>query len=699
MFDNWFTTRCMTLVDSNGEALQGEAKQLAEKALDEARLAKYKVWADKDCLMCKKAPRLFSREEPLVDAQGNRLRICGHLVKNKANYCSKCSGDAPGGWWRCGECGKPVGNESPTCPYCGHPMHPEMRKDLSTGSWRQRQGVFAERFDLADLNVLLPYGLNIQENQRGLLLEGGELTQVMGPGHYACDDFRSEEVKAYGEHCIIFVDMSEFSLPLRVSGVFTKGSLQCDVHLELTLRMVSDLEHCKSFIRNLMGRRLLFETGEETVPYELGYNEIMHVLLQMTDDTVRRFCADKSVDELFKDTSLRKKLENIVRNELEDRLNSLGMCLVRLGELDFESEVFDKLREQEGEIEEQRRRNEFMLEADRIANDATKRKIFSEQEMEDYMADLAHRAKIREGEREIELERIRRKWEYERTLEELTYDCDLEDEKRKRELQARLADLNNEIVLDEKRREAEYKKVLAGKQNEYDVALMDEKIREVQRRVEEADDEHRRKLRNANKMQELRLEIEETRAWIAVKVEKERARLAMKKEEDEVERESTKGWLEIKAEKNKIDAEQADRNANRQIQIDNAAAERQVNKAKGMSGLSCEAILAAEDDPARRRDILELIRLDMNLLEKKSEKDRDALLLAVAAARNKSEAEEEIKRMDREHREQLDKAVKENMETYKAMVAMGERMFNQVIENLNRPSTNSSSTTNNQFVK
>ncbi|MCR4574832.1 MAG: hypothetical protein K5787_13830 [Lentisphaeria bacterium] len=717
MFDNWFTTRCMTLVDSDGYALQGEAKTLANKALDDAKLAKCKVWADKECLMWKKAPGLFSKDEPLVDAQGNRLRICGHLVKSKANYCSKCSADAPGGWWRCGECGKPVGNESTNCPHCGHPLHPEMRQDLSTGSWRQRQGVFAERFDLSDLNVLIPYGLNIQENQRGLLLEGGELTQVLEPGHYACEDFRSEEVKKYGEHCIIFVDMSEFSLPLNLTKVWTKGSMTCDVHLELTLQIVSDLAHGKSFIRNLMGRRLLFETGQETIPYELGYSEIMHVLEQMTDDVVRRFCVDKTVDELFKDDSLRKELEDKVKSELQGRLDSLGLCLVRLGKLDFKSETFDKLREQEGEVEEQRRRNEFMLAADDMANDATKRKMLTEQEMEDYMADLAKRAKISEGERERELERVRRKWQYDRLLEEYTYDSDLADEKRRREMKVRLDELNNKIVLDDKerearykarleelnrdieysktRRDADYKQRLAGKQNEYDMALMEEKIHEVNRRIEEADDDHHRKLKNANIMQDLRLKIEKERAEIMLKKEREEAEIEIAKKREEVEIETTDKWLDIKKKKNTIDADKADRDADTRIKEDDAAAQRKVTIAQGLNGVSAEAILAAEGDSGRRSDILELYRIKMSAAEKKGTSP-EALILAALAKRGDPEASEVVARMDREHRAEMDKAVQENKQLFEDMLKMNERMFNQVVENFSRPAPGNTTT---QIIK
>ena len=47
-----------------------------------------------------------------------------------------------------------------------------MRLDISDGSWRKDEDIFAERFELQDIAPLMQNGLNIQESQSAILLEG-----------------------------------------------------------------------------------------------------------------------------------------------------------------------------------------------------------------------------------------------------------------------------------------------------------------------------------------------------------------------------------------------------------------------------------------------------------------------------------------------------------------------------------------------
>ncbi len=696
----------MTLVGSNGKALQGEAKELAENALYEAKLAKYKVWADEDGLMLKKVPGLFNKPEPIVDAKGNRLQICGNHVKIRASYCSKCEAQAPESWWRCGECGRPVFHDRDICPHCGHHVNPGMRADISTGSWRQREGIFAERFDLADVNPLLPYGLNIQENQRGLFLEGGELTMVMTPGHYASEDFRSEEVKQYGEHAIVFVSLSEFSLPLRVSGIRTKESMACDVHIALTLQF--DQDNGNSFLCNLMRNRLTFEVGDNCSS-AIGYDEIMQNLLEPTDDLVRRFCGNRTIEELFKSASIRVDLEMAIMKALAGHLHSHGLRLVRLGELDFESDVFDELRKQEGEIEEQRRRNEFMLAADKVANDATMRHAVSEQEMVDYMANLAQRAKISEEQRDWELKRIRRKWQYDDQLDELaqsynlsleklakasnlkkeqilrlseeemtqlTSSYNLKDEEQRRQAKLRLQAINDEIKEFDTRHVAELNRMLADKQNEYDKVLIEERIAEVNHRIQWAKFELDSRIKEADAMREIRV----TEAWAKLREEIRRNRALNEIDE-------TNKWVIVKGNKYKVEDDHADREVEREIRLKDAEVKRRVQAAQGYNGMDPLAVIAAQDDPAI---IDKLVSEHLGEIELRMKPD---VLLAAQAKRGSEEAEEKIARMDREQKERMDKTLAENRDMYEAMLKMSERMFNQMTEKMTRPNGGSVSTT------
>ena len=713
MFENWFINRCMTLVGNNGRRLQGKAMEQAEAALNEAKLAGFKVWADKNGLVFKKAHGLFSQSEPLFDAEGNRLRICGNPVHIRTNFCSKCSGDAPGGWWRCGECGKPVGNETMVCPHCGHHMNPTIQSDISTGSWIQREGVFAERFDLADVNVLLPHGLNIQENQRGLFLEGGELTMIMTPGHYACEDFCSDDVKQYGAHAIVFVDMGEFSLPLQVIGVYTKENMKCDVHLQLTLQF--DPDNGNSFLCNLMRNRLVFEVGD-ACPVVLGTDEIKQILFQTTDDIVRHFCVDKAIYSLFKSADTRVNLELEIMKKLAGQMHSLGLRLVRLGELEFKSETFNELRDMDGQVEITRRKNEYMLAADKIANDAILRNAISEKEMENYMATLAQKAQISAGQRDLEMKRIRRKWEYEDKLDAMTRDYNLnmetlaqasrltkeqmaeksetemrqlvdsynlKDEEQRREAQFRLQKINDDIKELDTRHAAELRRLLEDEQNEYDRKLIEEKVNEVERRVKEAD-----------AMLGYRLEREKDK----LEQERKRAKIAIYKEWEFAQIEVTKKWTEVAAEADRIEDDRKDRDIDREIRLKDAEAERliklknaetdrMVRAAQGMNGMSLFAIIAATADPSTRE---KLVEVHLGEIERRMKPE---VLLAAMAKRGNDEAQAKIDRMDKEHREHLEKTVLDNRQMYETVMQMTEKTFNQMMLQMSRSNSGGNSTT------
>lgn len=729
MFESWFYKRCMTLVGSNGRRLVGEAMEQAEATLNEAKLAGYKVWADENGLMFKKAPGLLSKAERMIDKQGNPLHICGHLVHVKANYCSKCTADAPDGWWRCGECGKPVGNDSSVCPHCGHHLNPVIRADISTGSWVQRDGVFAERFDLADVNVLLPYGINIQENQRGLMLEGGELTKVMTPGHYACENFRSEKVKQYGEHAIVFVDLSEFSLPLRVSGVYTKESMTCDVHIQLTLQF--DPENGNAFLCNLMRNRLTFEVGD-ACPATLGYDEIMEKLLQTTDDVVRRFCIDKSVDTLFESADVRVDLELEIMRKLAGQLHSMGLRLVRLGELEFKSEVFDKLRVMKGDIETTRRRNEFIFAADKLADDATMKGALRRQEVEDYLADLAQRGEINAGQREQAMKRIRRQWAFDDVMDEMTreydlnlaklarssnltmeqmtakskeemqslvYSYNLKDEDQRREAKLRLQKINDDIKELDTRHAAELRRVLEDTQNEYDKMLISEQLENVKGRIEESEAARKRRIKEA-----------EEKLANSLRLEKERVEITIFVEWQEAKQKATEGWIRLKDIKNKVEGDNLDRNAEREsrmkdadvereikikdaetdrlIKLKNADTDNMVRGAQGVNGMDLFAIIAAAKDPSTRD---KLVEAHLGEIERRMKPE---VILAAMAKRGNDEALAKIDRLDEEHRKHLEKTVEDNRQMYQTVMNMNERMFNQMTEKMTRPSGGSVATTN-----
>ena len=543
MIESWFTTKCMALVGKNGRALSGDALEAAEAALTAAKQAGKKLWTDKNGFFYFKEPRLFASSQSLLDAAGNPVRICGRQVNNKANFCSKCGSPAPGGWWRCGSCGHHIGNESQTCPYCGRSHDTGKRLDLVDGRWNKAEEIFAERFEMTDVALLLEKGLNIEENQCAVLLEGGAVKDVLESGFYQAADISAPENT--GNRSIVMVDNAEYSLSICVEALRTKDDIKADLHTSIILRF--DKDHAREFMQNLMGSSLLLHN--DTITSALAYDEIAHTLLQGLDRSVREFCNNETVSDLFRSADLRIRLEDYISSNLARNLASIGMTFVRLKEVEFESEVFEKLREMSGQVEAQRREIEFMQRADELANDATRREAMSEFEMEDYINQLAHEKGIKDDLRKQEIERLRRDWQKQQEKDALIHENDL-------------ADLNQERNLDRKRSETAFKEEMADLQHR----------KELERRIED----------QKNSVEYLQLETQI-----------QSLKLEMEKKKTQAEQEATEGWLKIKQQKQVF-------NQNQKIEMMKAA-----------SGADLKAMLMAEDDPDKREQLLKMYEMEM----------------------------------------------------------------------------------------
>lgn len=483
MIDNWFTNKCMTLVGDNGRALTGEALAAAEQALSEVKMTDAKVWADNHGVVYYKARGMFTPINALKDKEGRQVRICGKRVSKKAKFCSRCGNSAPGSWWRCAGCGKPIAAESKTCPHCGRDQNPTLRFDISDGSWRKDEEVFAERFELLDILPKMTKGLNIQENHCALLLDGGAVAEFLAPGFYKTSDLDIENVES--DKTIVMVDRAEFNLPVCVEGIKTKDDITTELHAVVVLRF--DPENAKEFMCNLMGNSLYL--ASETLTYSIGYDAIAHCLLADIDSAARDFCNNCTVEEIFKDAKLRLTIENSIAERLQRNLSSIGMKFVRLKEVDFSSEIFDQLREKAGEIEQKRREIEFMLRADELANDATRREALSEYEMEDFMQQLAHEKGIKDDLRVQEIERMKVNWERQKEKDTLSHEHDLDDLQQTRQLERDRIDAQYEQEMLDMRSSRELQRRLNEQEALLSATGLEGKIRDIKRSIEIKDTE------------------------------------------------------------------------------------------------------------------------------------------------------------------------------------------------------------------
>ena len=388
---NFFTNKCQAYVDEAGRALTGPALEAA-----------------------KRAPK---------------AKRCGAQVKVSARFCRACGSPAPGGWWRCGSCGKWIGNESETCSHCGHAQNIASRINLDNGVWRKGDDVFAQRFELNDVENLLERGLVIQEGQCAILLNDGVIAEVLPPGRYSREVLVDMEkyFRNGNRKSLVMVELSEICFPVMCSGLRSKEDMELDLTCSVLLRF--DHEHARDFMTNIMGNHAY--VSEADIHAVLGYDALArNLLLAEVETAARDFCNVHLVDDLFKDPRLRIELEDRIACQLKRNLDSAGLKFLRLSEVEFQGAVFSRLRQMSGEIEARRREIEFMLRADQLAKDSAKRETMTALEIEDYLDQLAHEKDVKDYVRAQEMARFNETFERDRAIADLN----LKYEQAKKEL-------------------------------------------------------------------------------------------------------------------------------------------------------------------------------------------------------------------------------------------------------------------------
>jgi len=563
----------------------------------------------------------------LKNAKNNRHnRYCGYLVNRRAKFCSRCGSPTPGGWWRCGSCNQWIGNESQRCPHCGKMQNVAARLDLADGIWQKGDDVFAQRFDSLDVQDLMRKGLSIQEGQCAILLEGGAVADVLPPGHYQPEkivDLR-EYLKSNKPKSFVMVDLAEIPFPVMVDGIRTKEDMLVDLSCVVVIQF--NHERPVEFLSNVMGNRA-WVTNDHVVSH-LGYDDVARFLIADIDIAVRDFCNNWKIDELFKNPRLRIDLEDRIAGQLRRNLDAAGLQFIRLKEVEFHGKIFEHLRAISGEIEVNRREIEFQLRAAELADDYTKRKAVSEDEMFDFLEQLAQEKNIKAGLREQEKARLQEIWNLERAKIDLAQRQELASQEQDAENAFEIGDVRHDNELKSLEQDGEIER----RRKEYQVLI-------EQRLVEQ---------NAALKYEQIEVQIQ------TMKVE--------------AEQEATKGWVEI---------QQGKMQGLQNLEIE---------RVKAYQGVDTQALVAAIDDPNRSERILQLNEANLQA------KMTPELLLAAAAARGVPEAANALAAMTAEKLAIIEKSKVENKEVYETMLQMNERMFNKAADamakgNASQPST------------
>ena len=685
MFESWFTNKCTAFINASGRMLEGEELEAAKKAVKSAELANLKIWTDKDGAFYVKKRSLFASAERLCDSSGNPVTVCNHKVNIQARFCSKCGAPAPGGWWKCSGCGEYIGNDSKTCPHCGKTQSVTVRHNFSNGNWIKNEDVIAEYIDLEDVASKMENGLSVHTNQLCLFLSGGRVVEVLEPGSYSDEQLKIMAEPFGGNRGVVMLDKAEFPVRMCVEKLYSKENIEADLHISLTLRI--DSLNFNDFLQNYMGKGLTLNKG--SFSSVVTYDEVARNLLQFADMLAREYCVTRTVKEFFCDADVRKELEKHIAEELFDHLKSAGMTLVRLGEVEFESEVFEKLRESAGDLERYRRELEFMNQVRDLENDKQKQETLTENEMADFFREVAKEKSIKEQLYEEEMEQLQRTRQLHKEIRDLELKCDIQDEKLKRANQSRLLQLRQDLEiqkaahdqrlqlrqmeqekilleLDFDNRLADARHTLATKVQHNNFDLADSQLAHDQK-VEKLTTEHsinisRSKLDSKLSDQQLIAEAEvklkitqndaantirknTTLTDLELRERSARTEIGIRKEEAftnaeinqkngmvdlEIQKEKLQMELEAKERANDIDLDRLDRLVAIKNAKHDAKQQRNIALLKAADGADITALLMATDDPVLRKQLLEL-----HLQQQKQEMSPEKILALAAAEGNR----------------------------------------------------------------
>lgn len=375
-----------------------------------------------------------------------------------------------------------------------------------------------------------------------------------------------------------------------------------------------DPDHAADFVKNLLGSNLYLHNEEITSA--LAYDAIAHFILQNIDGSTREFCNSKSAEAIFKDPASKQALEDHLSTALKRNLNVIGIKFNRLNEVEFESAAFEKLRNMSGAISSKKQEIELKQQSDRMADEAVRKEAVNEYEMDDYMKQLAHEDSLKDELRRQEMSQIKASLPQKLEKAALAHENDLDDLQQARQLER-------------DRTDAEFEQEILDLQHE----------RETLRR-------------SKDRLSELEAKkVEEQIRIIDLEIEKRKTA---------AEQESAEKWLEIKMKKQAF-------NQTQKLDLINA-----------LAGADLQAMLMAEDDPEKRKDLLKLYE------QRSQAAMTPEFLLAAAAARGNTAAAEAMARLSQEKQDMIERAKTEHKELFDEMLKMNERMFNKTVENMAR---------------
>lgn len=361
-----FTDKCDTLIDpSTGRALSGAALEQAKTD---------KNW-----------PR------------------CDNRVHKAARFCNKCGSSAPRGWWQCPSCKKWIGGEAQFCSHCNTPLYPDERSVMAGGAWRKDAELFAQRFEIGDINRLLQNDLQVQEGTIALLLDGGAVCGILESGRHNKDSIGGKKIVSENmqPRSLVMIDIGDIILPLRVDGLRTMEHHPIEFYGEVILQFGNTSTAAVAFLENALKDAR-----------HLSYDDLRESLQGVLRTAINSMCAASSLDDLVRDPERRVRLHDTMTRIINDDIKRKGLQLIRVSSAEFTGDEYDEYVQRLGEVDIKRRELEYVETMRKLQNQAEMDAFKDADALRTYKALIDNEFEVSQATRDREWQLLKRNWEH-----------------------------------------------------------------------------------------------------------------------------------------------------------------------------------------------------------------------------------------------------------------------------------------------
>jgi len=257
-----------------------------------------------------------------------RCPQCDHLNRPGARFCAQC-GSALGP----SDLAPPPGTPEPQDP--GPTTHPPRAKALR---WRRQAGQIAVRLEEKDLPGRFHKELVVEEGTLALLLVDGKASHYKGPGRYTFQGLwdrirsqgRNQTVTAY------LLDGGEIHLEFQLQDLWSQDPLRLQGRCQVALEIQDPLR----FVRNVVKEQRLFTQSD-----------LRRFLYPELRAAAQAFVGDHTVAQLEESLAQREEFFGI---DLQERLGPIleqsGLAFHRVRLFDLAHPAWDELRQQAEEL-------------------------------------------------------------------------------------------------------------------------------------------------------------------------------------------------------------------------------------------------------------------------------------------------------------------------------------------------------------